>query len=103
MLAPTDEAFAAALELLDTTAEELLADTDLLTSVLTYHVIPGAVTASQVLELDGESVVTVNGASLDIDIDEDTVMIGDATVTTADVRASNGIIHVIDTVLLPPS
>ena len=103
VFAPTDDAFAAALDALGLTAEELLADTDLLTSVLTYHVIDGEVPSSQVVTLDGQSVATLNGAEVDISVDGDTVMINDATVIAADVAASNGVIHVIDTVLLPPS
>ncbi|MDJ0769244.1 MAG: fasciclin domain-containing protein [Ilumatobacter sp.] len=101
VFAPTDEAFATALDSLDLTAEELLADTDTLTSILTYHVIPGAVPAADVVTLDGQSVETVNGAEVAISIDGDTVMVNDSIVSAVDVDASNGIIHVIDTVLLP--
>ena len=103
VFAPTDEAFAAALEALGLTAEELLADTETLTSILTYHVVAGEVLAADVVELDGESVETLNGATVDITVDGDTVMVNDATVVTVDVDASNGVIHVIDTVLLPPA
>jgi uncharacterized surface protein with fasciclin (FAS1) repeats len=102
VFAPTDEAFTAALTSLDITAEELLADPDTLTSILTYHVVSGEVLAADVVGLDGQSVETVNGATVDITVDGDTVMVNDATVTTADVDASNGVIHVIDTVLMPP-
>ena len=101
VFAPTDEAFAAALEALGLTAEELLADTDLLTSVLTYHVVPGAVFAETVVTLDGESVATVNGAVVTIGVDGDVVTVNDANVVAVDVAASNGVIHVIDAVLLP--
>lgn len=103
VFAPTDEAFAAALEALDLTAEELLADTETLTSILTYHVVEGEVPSSQVVTLDGQEVETVNGASVTISVDGDTVMVNDATVTAVDVDASNGVIHVIDSVLLPPA
>ena len=102
VFAPTDEAFVAALGALGITAEELLADTEKLTSILTYHVVPGKVTASEAVKLDGQSVATVNGAEVAISVDGDKVMVNDATVTSADVMASNGVIHVIDTVLLPP-
>ena len=102
VFAPTDDAFVAALESLGLTAEELLADTELLTSVLTYHVVADAVPAADVVTLDGQSVATVNGAEVSITVDGDTVMVNDATVTAVDVEASNGIIHVIDSVLLPP-
>ena len=101
VLAPTDEAFAAALGALGLTAEELLADTETLTSILTYHVIDGEVPSSTVVTLDGQSAETLNGASVDITVDGETVMINDATVVAVDVAADNGIIHVIDTV--PPS
>ena len=103
VFAPTDDAFAAALDALGLTAEELLADTDTLTSILTYHVVPGEVLASTVVTLDGQEVETVNGATVTISVDGDTVMVNDATVTAVDVDASNGVIHVIDSVLLPPA
>ncbi|MXY04175.1 MAG: fasciclin domain-containing protein [Acidimicrobiales bacterium] len=103
VLAPTEDAFAAALAALDITPEALLADTELLTAVLTYHVLPLEAPAEVVLSLDGQSVATVNGAEITITVDGDTVMINDATVLTTDVAASNGIIHVIDTVLVPPA
>ncbi|BAN04344.1 hypothetical protein YM304_40300 [Ilumatobacter coccineus YM16-304] len=103
VFAPTDEAFAALLSDLGITAEELLADTDLLTSVLTYHVVPGAVLAETVVTLDGESVETVNGASVEISVDGDIVKVNDANVTATDIEASNGVIHVLDAVLLPPA
>jgi uncharacterized surface protein with fasciclin (FAS1) repeats len=103
VFAPTDDAFDAALDSLGLTADELLADTETLTSILTYHVVAGNVPSSDVVTLDGQSVETVNGATVDITVDGDTVMVNDATVTTVDVAASNGVIHVIDTVLLPPS
>lgn len=103
VFAPTEEAFAAALDALGITAEELLADTDTLTAILTYHVVPGKVMAADVLGLDGASVATVNGADITIGVDGDTVTINNATVTAVDIEGSNGVIHVIDTVLLPPA
>ena len=103
VFAPTDDAFAAALDALGITADELLADTDTLTSILTYHVVAGEVPSSDVVTLDGESVETVNGATVEIGVDGDTVTVNDATVTAVDVEASNGVIHVIDSVLLPPA
>ena len=102
VFAPTEDAFAAALAALDMTAEDLLGNTELLTAVLTYHVLPLAAPAEVVLTLDGQSVATVNGAEITVRIDGDTVMVNDATVVATDIEASNGIIHVIDTVLLPP-
>jgi uncharacterized surface protein with fasciclin (FAS1) repeats len=101
VFAPTDDAFAAALDSLGLTAEELLADTETLTSILTYHVVAGEVPSSDVVTLDGQMVETVNGAELAIAVDGESVMVDDAMVTAVDVDASNGVIHVIDAVLLP--
>jgi uncharacterized surface protein with fasciclin (FAS1) repeats len=103
VFAPTDEAFAAALESLGLTADELLADTETLTSILTYHVIPGEVPSSDVVTMDGQTAATVNGADVAITVDGTTVMVNDATVVATDVPASNGVIHVIDGVLIPPA
>ena len=101
VFAPTEEAFAAALDALGLTAEELLASDDL-ASILTYHVVPGKVLAETVVTLDGTDVETVNGATVAISVDGDSVMVNDATVVETDIEGSNGVIHVIDTVLLPP-
>ncbi|GAB5449473.1 fasciclin domain-containing protein [Gymnodinialimonas sp.] len=95
VFAPTDDAFAA---LPEGTVEGLLADTEALTAVLTYHVVAGAVMSTDLS--DGMTAATVNGA--DITVSLDPVMINDANVVAADIEASNGIIHVIDSVLLPP-
>lgn len=96
VFAPTDEAFA---KLPEGTVEALLADIPKLTAILTYHVVPGKVDASQVVKLS--SAKTVNGERVAISVAEGSVMVDNATVVTADVMASNGIIHVIDTVILP--
>lgn len=106
VFAPTDDAFATALEALGLTADELLADQDLLSSVLTYHVVEGTVMSSD-LE-DGMEVETLNGAILTVGVSDEGVTLTDSTgaeynVVTADVAASNGVVHVIDGVLLPPS
>jgi uncharacterized surface protein with fasciclin (FAS1) repeats len=98
VFAPTDEAFA---KLPAGTVEALLKDKEKLTAILTYHVVAGKVMAADVVNLT--SAKTVNGAEIAIKVDGGTVMINDAKVTTADIAASNGVIHVIDTVLLPPS
>jgi len=104
IFAPTDDAFAAALDALGLTAEELLADTATLTSILTYHGLLGSVSAEQAIALDGQSVATINGAEIAISVVDGAVVInGSATVIEADVLASNGVIHVIDAVLLPPA
>ena len=96
VFAPTDDAFA---KLPAGTVEALLADPEALAAILTYHVVPGAVTSDQ---LAGQrlSVATVNGANVHID-GRDGVTVENANVTTADIIASNGVIHVIDSVLLP--
>ncbi|GIV58566.1 MAG: hypothetical protein KatS3mg042_1479 [Rhodothermaceae bacterium] len=100
VFAPTDEAFA---KLPEGTVESLLKpeNRDQLVAILTYHVVPGAVRAADVVNLT--SAKTVQGASLTIKVMDGKVMINDATVTATDIEASNGVIHVIDTVLLPPS
>lgn len=96
VFAPTDEAFAA---LPEGTVEDLLADPDALAAILTYHVVPGAVMSGDLS--DGMTATTVNGADVTITT-EGGVMVNDANVTTADIAASNGVIHVIDAVMMPP-
>jgi uncharacterized surface protein with fasciclin (FAS1) repeats len=104
VFAPTDEAFVALLEALETDAETLLANTELLNSVLLYHVVEGAVMAETVMTLDGEEVPTLLGedATLAISITDDGVMLNDSVMVIAtDIEADNGVIHVIDAVLVP--
>jgi uncharacterized surface protein with fasciclin (FAS1) repeats len=98
VFAPTDEAFA---KLPAGTVADLLKpeNKQKLTAILTYHVVPSKVTAAEVTKL--KSAKTVNGASVDIATSGNKVMVNGATVVKADVMASNGVIHVIDTVLLP--
>jgi uncharacterized surface protein with fasciclin (FAS1) repeats len=96
VFAPTDEAFA---KLPEGTVEALLADKEKLTAILTYHVVPGKVMAAQVVDLT--SATTVNGQDVSIHVMDGKVMVDGATVTATDVEASNGVIHVIDTVILP--
>jgi transforming growth factor-beta-induced protein len=96
VFAPTDEAFAA---LPEGTLEALLADPEALSEILLYHVVAGEVSAAQVVELD--EVETASGETLDIMVQDGVVMVGGATVTATDIDASNGVIHVIDAVLLP--
>ncbi len=95
VFAPTDEAFAA---LPEGTVEALLEDIPTLTSILTYHVVPGEVMSGD-LE-DGMTAETVNGQSITIGVG-DTVTVDGATVIDADIEASNGVIHVIDAVIMP--
>jgi len=97
VFAPTDEAFAA---LPEGALEGLLADQEKLRAVLLYHVVQGEVMAADVVNLSEAQ--TVQGGTLPISVEGDAVMVGNATVVQADVDASNGVIHVIDTVLLPP-
>ncbi len=98
VFAPTDEAFA---KLPAGTVENLLKpeNKDQLVAILTYHVVPGKVMAADVLKL--KRAKTVNGKMLDIATKGDAVMVNDAKVTATDIGASNGVIHVIDTVILP--
>lgn len=96
VFAPTDAAFA---KLPAGTVEALLKDKAKLTAILTYHVVSGKVTADQVVTLSGAK--TLNGKSVKIMVHDGKVMVDNATVVKADVMASNGVIHVIDTVILP--
>jgi len=100
VFAPTDAAFTALLTSLDVTAEQLLAREDL-SAILTYHVASGKVMSGDLS--DGMAVTTVQGSTLTVGISGGTVTIGDAAVTAADIVASNGVIHVIDKVLMPPA
>jgi uncharacterized surface protein with fasciclin (FAS1) repeats len=97
VFAPTDEAFA---KLPAGTVEALLADKEALTRVLTYHVVAGKVTSDAVARLS--SAETVAGIEAPIEVKWGDVYVAGAKVVTADVMASNGVIHVIDTVMLPP-
>lgn len=95
VFAPTDEAFA---QLPEGTVESLLEDTAKLTEVLTYHVVRGRVTSAEAAGL--HAAPTVQGDELPISVDGG-VHVGGASVVSADIKASNGLIHVIDRVLLP--
>jgi uncharacterized surface protein with fasciclin (FAS1) repeats len=99
VFAPTDEAFA---KLPAGTVENLLKpeNKDQLVAILTYHVVPGKVMAADVIKL--KEAKSVNGKMLDIETKGNAVMVNDAKVTRTGIAASNGIIHVIDTVILPP-
>ena len=98
VFAPTDEAFA---KLPEGTVDMLLKpeNKDQLVAVLTYHVVSGKVSAADVLKID--SADTVQGQKVMVTVNDGSVMINDANVIMADVVASNGVIHVIDSVLLP--
>ena len=98
VFAPTDAAFA---KLPEGTVEGLLKpeNRDQLVSILTYHVVPGAVYAADVVKLT--SATTVNGSDVSIKVADSGVSIDDASVVMTDIKASNGVIHVIDSVILP--
>jgi len=98
VFAPTDDAFA---KLPPGTLDDLLKPENKakLQAILTYHVVPGKVMAKDVGKVD--SAKTVNGQSLSIKVESDTVMVDNAKVVKTDIECSNGVIHVIDTVVLP--
>lgn len=96
VFAPTDEAFA---KLPAGTLENLLANPDKLKAVLTYHVVPGKVMAAQVVKL--KSAKTVQGSAVRVRAKGGKVMIDNANVIKTDIETSNGVIHVIDSVILP--
>ena len=100
VFAPSDAAFA---KLPAGTVEALLADKAKLASILTYHVVPGKVMAADVIGAGSAKPATVNGQPLDVQVRGGKVYVNGAQVTAADVGASNGVIHVIDTVLMPPA
>ena len=96
VFAPSDEVFA---KIPQADLDALLADKDKLTAVLTYHVVPGKVMAADIVKLD--SAKTVQGDSVNIDAIYDEVKIDGAKIVKADIVTSNGVIHVIDTVIMP--
>lgn len=98
VFAPTDEAFA---KLPKGTLEGLLKDKEALKKILLYHVVSGNVMSTDVVKLT--EVKTVEGFKVKITVKDGSVMINDAKVIKADIKASNGVIHVIDTVILPPA
>jgi uncharacterized surface protein with fasciclin (FAS1) repeats len=100
VFAPTDAAFAA---LGESAINELLADPDTLSKILTYHVLASEVKAETALTLAGQTTETVNGARLALSLSGDNLLINTATVTQTDIVTDNGVIHVIDAVLMPPS
>lgn len=100
VFAPTNDAFAA---LPEGTVEELLKpeNKDKLVAILTYHVVPGKVMSTDLS--DGQEAATVQGEKVSVSISDAGVMISGAKVAAADIKASNGVVHVIDKVILPPS
>ncbi|MHB1224439.1 MAG: fasciclin domain-containing protein [Gemmatimonadaceae bacterium] len=98
VFAPSDAAFA---KLPAGTIETLLADEAKLRSILTYHVVAGKVMADDIVKSNGATPTTVNGLPLDVVVRDGKVYVNGAQVVSADIAASNGVIHVIDAVLLP--
>lgn len=96
VFAPTDEAFA---KLPEGTVESLLQDKETLNKILLYHVVPGEVTSKDVVKL--KKAETLEGEYITIKYNDDGVMINNSKVIAVDIMASNGVIHVIDTVLIP--
>ena len=99
VFAPTNDAFSA---LPEGTLESLLLpeNKDKLVAILSYHVVPGKVKSADLS--DGMKAKTVQGSNIEVDISESGVKVNDASVTKADIEASNGVVHVIDKVILPP-
>ncbi|NJD10747.1 MAG: fasciclin domain-containing protein [Gemmatimonadetes bacterium] len=100
VFAPTDEAFA---KLPAGTVEALLQDREKLAAILSYHVVPGKVLSADVVKAGRAQPATALGPTLDVRVVDGKVKVDAATVVAADVMASNGVIHVIDTVVLPPA
>jgi transforming growth factor-beta-induced protein len=97
VFAPTDDAFG---KLPEGTVDALLNDIPTLKNILLYHVVPGKVMAADVVDLT--SADTALGEPVNISVEDGKVMINDAQVTITDIQASNGVIHVVDSVILPP-
>lgn len=100
VFAPSDAAFA---KLPAGTVDALLKDPQKLAAILKYHVVSGKVMAADVIKANGAMPATLNGAKLNIQVKDGKVYVNDAMVTTADVAASNGVIHIVDSVILPPA
>ncbi len=99
VFAPTDEAFA---KLPAGTVDALLKDIPKLKAILTYHVVAGKVMAADVVKLDGKSATTVNGATVAIGTAGGVKLNGTANVVKTDIDCTNGVIHILDAVILPP-
>jgi uncharacterized surface protein with fasciclin (FAS1) repeats len=103
LFVPTDDAFAAYFADTGMTQEEAFAGGEMLTALLSYHFLNMEDDSAMVMEMAGDSLTTASGEALDVTIDGETVMVGNATVERYDLHASNGVVHVIDAVLVPPS
>ena len=100
VFAPSDEAFA---KLPAGTVESLLKDIPKLTAILTYHVVSGKVLAADVMKMDGKEAKTVEGSAIKISTSPSVKLNGTSNVVKTDILCTNGVIHVIDTVILPPA
>jgi len=100
VFAPTDEAFA---KLPAGTLDALLKDVPKLKGILTYHVVSGKVMAADVMKMDGKSAETVNGAEVKIGTQGGVKLNGNVLVTKTDIDCTNGVIHCVDSVLMPPA
>jgi uncharacterized surface protein with fasciclin (FAS1) repeats len=98
VFAPTDEAFA---KLPAGTVDALLKDIPKLKAILTYHVVAGKVMAADVMKMDGQTATTVNGAGLKVSTTGGVKLNGEVNVVKTDIDCTNGVIHVVDSVLLP--
>jgi uncharacterized surface protein with fasciclin (FAS1) repeats len=103
LFAPSDQAFADYLDGAGMSQEEAFAGAEMLQSILGYHVVTMMEDSEMVMGMDGQTFTTLNGAPLEVTVDGEKVMVGDATVLRYDIEASNGVIHVIDAVLSPPA
>ena len=100
VFAPSDEAFA---KLPAGTVESLLKDIPKLTAILTYHVVSGKVLAADVMKMDGKEATTVQGSAIKISTSPSVKLNGTSNVVKTDILCTNGVIHVIDSVILPPA
>ncbi|HUP17680.1 MAG TPA: fasciclin domain-containing protein [Acidimicrobiia bacterium] len=100
---PTDEAFSSYLEEAGMSQEEVFAGAEMLQAILNFHIVNMVEDGEMVMGMSGESFTTASGEALEVTVDGDVVMVGGATIERYDIEASNGVIHVIDTVLIPPT
>jgi uncharacterized surface protein with fasciclin (FAS1) repeats len=103
VFAPTDDAFTAYLDQSGMTQDEVFSDQAMAQTLLEYHIVNMSEMADQVMAMGGESFTTASGQELPVTVEGETVMVGNATVERYDIEAENGVIHVIDTVLMPPA
>ena len=100
---PTDEAFNSYLDEAGMSQEEVFAGAEMLQAILNFHIVNMMEDGEMVMGMSGESFTTASGEALEVTVDGEVVMVGSATIERYDIEASNGVIHVIDTVLIPPS